>query len=245
MQKFLNHPQHQKFLKFIALVFFVLAVLYAGRLVVLNEEAVRTFIGQYPLWLAAVVFVVSYVVVTFFVWVGPKDLFRAAAAFLFGPSVSTVFVCIAEMFNLALLFFLSRALGREYIEEKFGGKLQKWSDKFKEDTASVFLLRALPYVPMRFLDLGFGLTRISFRKYFSICFLATPLRIFPVQYALYKGFDMIFNDIEKIIQDQDYYATFIRENIFFVFTGMFYFAATIVLIGLLSRKKKPSGGQAA
>jgi len=125
MSNLLSHPRHQKFLKFVALIFFILTVLYAGKMIVFHEAAVRAFIGQYPLWLSAVVFVVSYVIITFLVWVGPKDVFRTAAAFLFGPAVSTVFVCAAEMFNLTLLFFLSRKLGRDYVEEKFGGKVGK------------------------------------------------------------------------------------------------------------------------
>jgi len=245
MQNLLNHPQHQKMLKFIALIFFVLTVIYTGHMVILNEETVRAFIGQYPLWLSLIVFILSYGVVTFFVWFGPKDIFRAAAAFLFGPVISTVFVCLAEMLNLTLLFFLSRTLGRDFLEDKFGDKLTKWSDKFDKGAGIVFLLRMLPYVPMRILDLGFGLTRISFRKYFSISFLATPLRVFPVQYALYKGFEVLTEDLQRIMQDPEYYTTFVRENTFFFTTGAIYIVATVILVVLFSKKKKISGRSAA
>jgi len=98
----------------------------------------------------------------------------------------------------------------------------------------------LPYVPMRMLDLGFGLTRISFKKYFAVSLLATPLRIFPVQYALYKGFNILFKDLEKVLHDQNYYTAFMRNNRFFVLVGVIYFISTVVLIGLLKRKKKIS-----
>jgi uncharacterized membrane protein YdjX (TVP38/TMEM64 family) len=42
---------------------------------------------------------------------------------------------------------------------------------------------------MRFLDLGFGLTKVTLRKYLMISIIATPLRIFFVQFFLSLGLE--------------------------------------------------------
>ena len=60
-----------------------------------------------------------YVVLTFFIWFGPKDVFRIASGVIFGAEISTIYITIAETVNAILLFMLSRIFGREYIEKKF------------------------------------------------------------------------------------------------------------------------------
>ncbi len=178
-------------LKFFLLIVLLFVCWLIGRYIPFDIEFYKQFLAQYPLALSGLIFVVAYVIMTFFVWFS-KDLFRLAAAILFGAYWSTLFVWIAEMINLVILFHISRNLGREFVEQKFKLKPVVTADD-GHYFWRVFALRIVPIIAFKFLDLGFGLTKISFRKYF-ISLIASPLRIFWVQFILAGVGDALFKD---------------------------------------------------
>ena len=174
--------------------FLILVVLFLGlsAVVPLDQEHIRAFLDRFPLGISGAVFIVLYVTLSFFIWIGPKDVFKILGAALYGPYVSFVLVMLAEMINLVALFSLSRLLGRDFVAARLPGKMQQL-DRAVADTGflSIFFLRFFPIVPFRFLDLGFGLTKISLKKYFIIAFLGSPLRIFLVQLFLALGWETV------------------------------------------------------
>ncbi|OGX23649.1 MAG: hypothetical protein A3D10_06905 [Omnitrophica WOR_2 bacterium RIFCSPHIGHO2_02_FULL_48_11] len=139
-----------------------------------------------PLSVAGFLYIVIYVGVTTLVWFGTIDFFRITGAIMFGPYWSTLFVWIAETANASILFHLSRDLGREFVRQKFNLK-DKDLQYAKEGGGfwRVFILRINPLVPFRLMDIGFGLSKVSFRKYFWGVVLGSPLRIFWLQFVIF------------------------------------------------------------
>ena len=140
---------------------------------------------QYPIALSGGIFIVLYIWLTIFTWIGPIDLFRVTGAVLFGPYYSTIFVYIAEMIIATILFNLSRKLGREYVQQRFKLKSKDIED-IKKDSGlfMLFTLRINPIVPYRVLDVVYGLTKMPFRSYFLIALIASFPRIFCLQFIL-------------------------------------------------------------
>ncbi|MDD5166093.1 MAG: VTT domain-containing protein [Candidatus Omnitrophica bacterium] len=169
------------FLFLIASLFFLW---YWGRLVHFDTGAIEASLKKLPIFYAGIIFVVLYVVVTFFVWLS-KDAFKFIAAVLFGAYMSTLFVYLAEIINAVILFGLSRHLGRGFVEKHLQAKYNNLDKKLGSiNFFWLFLFRVVPLFPFRFLDLACGLTRISFKRYFLAVILGSPLRIFWVQYVL-------------------------------------------------------------
>lgn len=170
---------------FLLLIIIIATFWFLGQALHVDLVQVRAWLSQYPLWVSGILFILIYVGLTTLLWFGTIDLFRISGALLFGPYWSTLFVTIAEIANASILFFLSRKLGREFIEEKF--HLKKGDKKYSPDNAgfwTAFILRINPLVPFRFMDVGFGLTKLPFRKYFYAVVFGSPLRIFWLQFVI-------------------------------------------------------------
>ena len=171
-------------LKFLIFILLIAALLFIGKRFNLDIDQIKGFLARFPLWVSGLLFVTLYVIVTFFFWLS-KDIFRIAAALLFGPAVSTLFVFISETINAVVLFHFSRFLGRGFVKESLRGKFKSLDEKIsKAGLGWLFLFRGVPLVPFRFMDMAAGLTDIPFRKYFLVVIVASPLRIFWLQFIL-------------------------------------------------------------
>lgn len=178
--------------RFAAFLFLILVFFIISRWLHLEPAAVTAWLQAAPLLWSGLIFVGCYVGVTFFVWVGPKDILRVAAAAVYGPWISTAFVWAGEMGNLLTLFALSRRLGRGFVEEKLSRQMRRLDQMVSDERGlTVLFLRAFPIVPFRFLDLGFGLTRISLKKYFILSGVGSLPRIFFLQFYLSLGRELI------------------------------------------------------
>ena len=231
-----NTQRRSPVAQFLLLILVVGLFLVLGKFFHFDQMACRTFFQQFPLGLSGVVFIVAYVVVTFFIWIGPKDIFRIVAALIYGPFWSTVFVYVAEMINVVVLFSLSRRLGREFVASKIKGGMQKLDNALAETSFwSIFFLRLFPIVPFRFLDLGMGLTKISLAKYFLIALIATPLRIFVVQFFLALGV--------STIMDANKFAAYLTQHPYVsvgVYVYMFGAVIMVFIMKRVSRKRRSS-----
>jgi len=183
-----------KTLKFITFLFLIGLFVFLGQRYPMDIDQVRTFLNRFPIILSGIVFIALYVVLTFFIWFGPKDIFRISSAIFFGAYVSTVLVWIAEMVNAFVLFKFARKFGREFVEQHFPVKRKDFENAQKDSTAfGVLALRINPMISFRAIDLGFGLSNISFKKYFFSIVGVTFLRIFWLQYILAGLGDAFFN----------------------------------------------------
>ena len=171
--------------RFSLFILTIILFMVIGSALHLDVEYLKTRLHQMPLGLSGSLFIFWYVVLTLLIWWGPKDVFRVSGAIIFGPYLSTLFVWIAETISAVILFNLSRRLGRGYVEEKMKVKA-KDLDETKKDMGwfNVTTIRLNPLVPFRFMDLAYGLTKISFRKYFLVVLFASVPRILWLQIIL-------------------------------------------------------------
>ncbi|MDD5154897.1 MAG: VTT domain-containing protein [Candidatus Omnitrophica bacterium] len=170
-----------KFIFFIAVVVLLAA---AGSFFRIDIRQLQMALSKFPVLAAGMIFVALYVSVTFFIWLS-KDVFRITAALIFGPFLSTVFVFAAEIINAFILFNFSRILGRSFIKERLKGHLKNLDERLAQSNfAWLFIFRAVPLIPFRFMDLAAGLTKIPLRRYLIVAALGSVPRIFWLQYIL-------------------------------------------------------------
>ncbi|OGX38448.1 MAG: hypothetical protein A3D87_04715 [Omnitrophica WOR_2 bacterium RIFCSPHIGHO2_02_FULL_50_17] len=217
--------------KFILLITCVLLFLIIGRFFHIDERWCKSLLTETPLAVSGIIFIVLYVVLTSLIWLGPKDFFRITAALIYGAYVSTLLVYISEVINAFIFFTFSRKLGRGFVESRLRGKMRH-IDETTADTSFwwIFAMR-LFIVPFRFLDMGCGLSKISFAKYFSIVLIATPFRLFLFQYLLTLGFETVRNPSKL--------AEHFLENPWVLWMNFLYLVGAATVLFFL-RRKKPS-----
>lgn len=233
-----NQPsQSNHFKKFLLFIFFIGFCIFIGRYTNFDLDTFRSFFAGFPIIISGCIFVIAYVVITTFVWVGPKDIFRISSAILFGPIISTIFVTIAESFNACILFTISRRLGQDFVAEKLHYKPGK-IDKDKKNTGFIWVLalRLNPLVPFRMTDIAFGLSRISLAKYLTAACLAMPLRVLWLQFIIAGVGESLFEGVHVLV---DYLQTnqqlLIYSMVYFILVGVL---TVIALVMNLIKKEK-------
>jgi uncharacterized membrane protein YdjX (TVP38/TMEM64 family) len=219
-------------LKFLIFIIALSLIWFLGTFFHIDSQEIEYSLRKFPLIYSGLIFIFLYVIVTFFIWLS-KDVFRLAAAILFGGYLSTVFVCIAETINAFVLFYFARYFGRGFVESS----LQRSRRGLDERLTNVnffwlFMFRFVPFIPLRFLDLAVGLTNISFRRYLLVVILGSPLRILWVQYIL-------ANVGRGVLKDPLLLAEYIsQDKTFLIFS--FAYTLLIILVALkLKKKGKP------
>lgn len=214
-------------IKFIILIALFAGLFILGRRLNISEEALRKPLETYPLFISSCIFILFYVVLTFFIFF-VKDVFKIIGALIFGAYLSTLLITVSETVNAIIFFYLARKLGREFVEKKLlGAKAQKFNAKVSNlNLFWIFCLRATPIIPYRFLDLGFGLTEIKFKKYLIAVILGTPIRTFWVQYILAGVGKSIFYDYNALTN------YFLENRVVFYINLAYIIAVAIIFVKL-------------
>ena len=181
-------------LELLILILAVCSFWYLSRYFPIEIPLIQRSLSAFPLAISAPLYIILYVVVTFFIFFS-KDLFWLMGALLFGPFLSATLICIAVVINSFMRFYISRSLSRAYVEKRLSGRYHKLDEKLS--SISLFwllVLRAAPLIPYRFLDLASGLTKMRFRKYLVAVIFGTPVKMFWIQYIIYSVGRSIFND---------------------------------------------------
>jgi uncharacterized membrane protein YdjX (TVP38/TMEM64 family) len=185
---------------FFILVISLFLIWYWGRFFNLDTSALQHSLEKYPLLARGLFFILLYVVITFFVFFS-KDFFWLAGAVLFGALTSALLISIAEFINAFILFHLARFLGRAYVDKRLTARYRRLDEKLgKVNFFWLFLLRAVPLIPYRFLDLAAGLTTLSFGRYMAAVVLGTPLKTFWMQVILAAVGQNIYKDPNAVIK---------------------------------------------
>ena len=186
--------------EFLALALFLASLWYLGRFLTFDTRAIEESLKTYPLFYSSILYILLYVIITFFLFFS-KDVFWLSGAVLFGAGLSTLFICIAEIINASILFHIARRFGRGYVEKKIPEKYKHLDEKLgRINLFWLFIFRAAPLIPYRFLDLGAGLTRISFRKYLVAVIVGSPVKMFWIQYILYGVGKNILNSPQALVE---------------------------------------------
>jgi uncharacterized membrane protein YdjX (TVP38/TMEM64 family) len=222
---------NKKAAKFLVFILGIGLVIWVSRFFNFDVEAVRSWFSGVPLWLTSPAFVLLYVVLTFIFWFS-KDIFRIAAALVFGAYLSTLLVWIAEIINAFVLFYFARFMGRGFIEDSTRGALKGLDARLKGTGFFwLFMFRAAPFIPFRFLDLAAGLTGISFRKYLAAAVAGSLPRIFWLQFILAAVGKNIFTDFGALV-------TYLRNHPALLWVNFAYLILIVVVAVKLKRRDK-------
>lgn len=217
-------------LSFIILVAGLIFFWYLSRFFNIDISGFENSLLGLPLILSAFLYVLLYVSVTFFVFFS-KDLFWFMGALLFGPFLSGILISFSEIINAAVLFHISRFLGRGYVENKLSGRYSRLDEGLKKlNLFWLIAFRAAPLVPYRFLDLAAGLTGIRFRKYILAVALGTPIKIFWIQYIISVTGKSILNDPSVL-------AEYLLNNKPLFFFSFIYIILLILVILKVTKRK--------
>ncbi len=221
--------RHKSKIKFLALIFFLILLWYLGSLLHIDTDVLEKSLNRFPLFYSSIVYAALYVIVTFFIFFS-KDFFWITGAIAYGPYLSALLVYIAEIINVFILFHLARYLGRNFVEHYAKKKSQSLDDKLANvNFFWLFIIRVVPLIPYRFLDLGAGLTKIRFRRYLIAALLATPIRALWVQYILSAVGKNIFNRPELLVR------CLLQNKALFTFS--FVYLALVILAAFKLRQK--------
>ena len=133
---------------------------------------------------AVALFVGVYIVQTAFSLPGGAIL-TLAGGFLFGSLLGTVFVNVGATTGATLAFLAARYLLRDWVETKFGDRLEPIQAGFAQNAFSYLMtLRLIPAFPFFLVNLVSGLTRVNLGTYV----LATAVGIIPGSFVFaYAG----------------------------------------------------------
>lgn len=196
-----NHAKKSNnVLRFAALILFLVLSWLTGVFFNIDLDYYKNILSRFPIIYSGIIFVGLYVGVSFFIWLA-KDIFKIIGAVLFGAYLSSLFIFIAEILNASVLFHLSRFLGRDFVKSKLKGGWQNLDESISQSGFwGIFVLRIVPLVPYRFLDIAAGLTKISFSQYMLAVVLGSPLRIFWLQFILSVVGENVFKNPNLIIE---------------------------------------------
>ena len=133
---------------------------------------------------AVALFVGVYIVQTAFSLPGGAIL-TLAGGFLFGSLLGTVFVNVGATTGATLAFLAARYLLRDWVETKFGDRLEPIQAGFAQNAFSYLMtLRLIPAFPFFLVNLVSGLTRVNLGTYV----IATAVGIIPGSFVFaYAG----------------------------------------------------------
>jgi uncharacterized membrane protein YdjX (TVP38/TMEM64 family) len=221
--------------KFIVFILLLILFWQSGQFFEISEFDYESLLKQLPTGLSSIIFVGLYVGVTFVAWLA-KDLFKIVGAIVFGAYLSTTLIWIAEIINAFILFHLSRKLGRDFIQSRLKGGFAKIDEKIaRSGFWSIFIFRAFPIIPFRFLDLAVGLTKIPFRKYLMLVILGSPVRIFWIQFVL-AGVGKAF------LKDPQVMVDYLTQNTTVFVLSFIYLIITLILVIFLARRQEKKYG---
>ncbi|NOI56979.1 TVP38/TMEM64 family protein [Vibrio coralliilyticus] len=160
----------------------VLGVLLVGLIVFLginfgqyltleNAKAQQIALSEYinsNFVLAAVTYFLAYVAITAFSIPGAAVVTLLGAA-LFGFWTSLLLVSFASTIGATLAFLSSRFLLRDWVQSKFGDKLNAINQGVERDGAFyLFSLRLIPVFPFFLINLLMGLTPLSTARFYLV-----------------------------------------------------------------------------
>jgi uncharacterized membrane protein YdjX (TVP38/TMEM64 family) len=139
-----------------------------------NLDRLKTYYAENTL-LMILGFIGVYIVVVALSLPGATILTLCAGA-IFGSVSGTLVVNVGATLGATLAFLAARFLLRDWVEKKFGEKLQPFNEGFSKNAINYILfLRLVPLFPFFLVNLLSGLTKVKLPIYF----LGTMIGILP------------------------------------------------------------------
>ena len=142
----------------------ILAVRFTPVRSYLTVDSLGRFLNATGIW-APVTFMAVYAIgVCLFI---PGTFLTGLGAAIFGPYLGFLYVWIGAMIGASGAFFIGRTLGREFAASLVGDKLKKYDEAIGRNGFATVLYLRLVYFPFTPMNFGMGLTKVTFRDYFS------------------------------------------------------------------------------
>jgi uncharacterized membrane protein YdjX (TVP38/TMEM64 family) len=219
------------FFRIFGLIFIIIVIWYLNVHTSINKEYIESIFSKYPVFWQWFIFIFCYTVLTFFIW-SLKDPLKIISALVFGAYTSTILIWVSEIINSFVIFYCARYLVRGLFQKQIKETFFSLDEKIsKTNLIWLFLLRFAPLIPNRILDSAVGLTKISYKKYLFIVVVASPLRIFCVQYVLSAVGEMVFKDPFKLVG-------YFQDNPHLTQIGLIYFIISIIMVIFLKKRFK-------
>lgn len=139
-----------------------------------NRDSLLTFTEEHYVP-AVALFILIYIVQTALSLPG-ATIMTLAGGFLFGSLWGPIYVNLGATIGATLAFLAARYLFQEWVEQRFGDRLNQLQDGFAKNAFSYLLtLRLIPLFPFFLVNLLSGLTRITVGTYMA----ATAIGILP------------------------------------------------------------------
>ncbi len=193
----MSPPRALSLFKLAVLVLFLAGAIYFFRFTSVGRSITPTSVketieGLDPV-AARLVYVLGYIAGT--VLLLPGTVLSFAGAVLFGMWEGTLYTWIGAVIGATLAFLLAKQLGRDFVDQLLGGKLQALDRRLEQHGfTGLLILRLIPLFPFNGINFGSGLTGIRLRDYV----LATAIGILPGTFV----FQFLFARLgDKILQE--------------------------------------------
>jgi len=156
---------------FLVALIVLLATQFGQYLTLENAKAQQALLAEYienNFVIASLIYFFAYILITAFSIPGAAVVTLLGAA-LFGFVTSLILVSFASSIGATLAFLSSRYLLRDWVQSKFGSKLQTINEGVEKDGPFyLFSLRLIPVFPFFLINLLMGLTPISTARYYLV-----------------------------------------------------------------------------
>jgi len=191
----------------------------------ITPEYVRKSIESHGPVQARLIYIAVYIVGT--VILLPGSVLSFAGAVLFGAYEGTLYTWIGATIGATLAYLVGRLLGRDFVEQLFGGRFAVFDQRIREHGfTGLLIIRLLPIFPFNAVNFGCGLTDIRLRDYV----LATAIGIVPGTFV----YQFLFAKFGPKILTEGIRLEYLKDPELWLAIGMF--AAFVILGKWLSNK---------
>lgn len=186
-------PRTKSLLKLALLVALLGTAYYVANYTEFGKSILARNISEFDPVLARLLYVLLYVAGT--VVLVPGTILSCIGALLFGIWEGTLYTWIGATLGATLAFWIAKALGRDFVEQLLGGKLQALDQRIRDrGFKGLLIIRLVPLFPFNVVNFGCGLTSLRTGTYVS----ATAIGIVPGTFVYQYLFDKLG---DKVIRE--------------------------------------------
>lgn len=146
-----------------------------------DHQEVRRYIhsfGRYAILAFIIIFTLRTLLVIF-----PYSIMVIAGGSLFGTKFGFIYSVISVFLSASLAFYISRLLGKEFVQKLLRGKLKSMDSGVEENGFKViFFMRFSMLFPLDILSYAAGVTKAKFKDFILGTVLGTMLETFLLSY---------------------------------------------------------------
>lgn len=160
-------------IKFLVLIILLALLIYFVRLSEysdqINIKNIKSFINSFET-LSFLAFILVYAIgVALSV---PGIIFTFIGGILFGTFLGTILTTIGATIGAGIAFYVSRLLGRDFVESILKGNLKKIDNYIhNKGFKGILFVRIVPLFPYVIINFGAGLCNIKFKDYIAATFI--------------------------------------------------------------------------